>query len=122
MPCVFGILSSSGMPTGITGAVVNSSGLTTAGEKKELTGNPPTDIIDVRMLKIIQTLSVKFNFTAIPSPEAAKALIGTEVTVVITSMDTQAVSFAGKMLTFDVAMEKESWWEGTFTVEAVTTP
>jgi hypothetical protein len=118
---IFGILSSSGLPTVITGAIIETADLDTKGDVKELTGNPPTDVVDVRMGKITQTMKVTCEFESYVTPENQRAMLASTdtYTVVITSLDTETVTLEGKIIDISCGAKKEDWWSGSFTIQYV---
>lgn len=114
---IYGILTSSGLPG--TGWAISDFTMPTAGEDKELTGNPASTIIDRRAGKVSQSITANYAFLTIPTASEIRALIGVDATVTITSEDTQGVSLAGKISAFDVKGSKDDWWVATCTVKYV---
>jgi len=123
---IFGILSNS-LPTGITGAVVETADLSSSVTVKTLTGNPPTTTVDIRKGEITQKLKVTCEFDAVPDAAAIRVLLADTATstVTITSLDTVALTLVGTIIDFNVGAKKDDYWPGDFTiqyVDAVTPP
>jgi len=112
----YGIASFSG---GVTG-VCNDFTVKATPDKKELSGNPASQIVDVRTGKIIETITANVAISTVVEP---RTLIGQTVTIEITSEDAGQVSIAGKVVDAELKGSKEDWWIFTITVEYVpTTP
>jgi len=113
----YGIASFSG---GVTG-VCNDFTVKATPDKKELSGNPASQIVDVRTGKTIETITANVAVTAVVEP---RTLIGQTVTIAITSEDSGQVSISGKVVDAELKGSKEDWWIFTITVEYVpaTTP
>jgi len=117
---IFGIASSS-LGTVITGAVVDSADYGLGGDKKELAGNPPTSIVDVRMAKVVESLHIVAKFESTADANTIKQLMkdATTVTASVTSMDGDSVSCTGIITEFKKNAKKDDWWDAEFTVEGV---
>lgn len=117
---IFGILSSV-LPTGITGAVVETADLTSSVAVKVLTGNPPTTTVDIRKGEITQKMKVTCEFETIPSAVEIRALLAatTPSTVTITSLDTVTNTLTGTFTDFNVGSKKDDYWPGDFTIQYV---
>ena len=119
MAKVFGILSST-LPTGITGQVIGDASITgDIGDTKDLVGNPSSPIADSRTgTPNIRKMTINFAFaTGEGTKVASFALLGTTVTLLVTSEDTDAITLTGTCTHWEVKAEKDNWWTGTITVE-----
>jgi len=119
MALIFGIASNT-FPTGYVGTVVNrfNSDYNYTETKKEYLGNPPT-VVDTRMTasKKTRSMDVTAGFTAKPLESAVLALLGTDVTVLITSLDTVSETITGKLMKATHSGEKDGWWEVALHIE-----
>jgi len=119
MALIFGIASNT-FPTGYVGTVVNrfNSDYNYTETKKEYLGNPP-DVVDTRMTsaKKTRSMDVTAGFTAKPLEDAVLALLGTEVTATIVSLDTMSETITGKLMKATHSGEKDSWWEVALHIE-----
>jgi hypothetical protein len=119
MALIFGITSNT-FPTSYTGTVVNrfNSDYNYTETKKEYLGNPPA-VVDTRMTasKKTRAMDVTAGFTAKPLEDAVLALLGTDVTVLITSLDTVSETITGKLMKAVHSGEKDGWWEVALHIE-----
>ena len=122
-PLIFGITSNT-FPSGFTGTVVNhfTSDYTMEKSEKDFTGNPP-DVIDTRLtsIKYKHVMDVTAAFLTKPEAQGVVDLLHTDVTVLITSMDTVSEGMTGELTKASITGDKEGWWEVTLTVEKIMT-
>lgn len=123
-PLIFGIISNV-FATGYTGVVVNrfTDDYNYAKTEKEFTGNPPT-VVDTRQTaeKKTQVMNVTAAFLTKPDAAGVVALLGTDVTVTITSMDTVSETITGKLIKATHSGEKDNWWEVSLQIEHIVVP
>lgn len=117
MSKIYGIATFSG-PTSLTGAICNDFTITANTEKKELAGNPASEIVDVRAGKVTETMTVNCAFSGYVEP---KELIGNTVTLSVSSDDTSpaTASVAGVVVAAECRGSKDDWWIYSITVQYV---
>jgi len=123
-PLIFGITSNTFL-TGFTGTVVNhfTSDYTFDKSEKDFTGNPPV-VIDTRLtsIKYKHVMNVVAAFLTKPEAQGVVDLLHTDVTVLITSMDTVSEGMTGELMKASITGDKEGWWEVTAEIEKIMTP
>jgi len=108
----YGIASFSG---GITG-ICNDFSVKATPDKKELAGNPASQIVDVRTGKVIETITANVAVSTVVEP---RTLIGQSVTISITSEESGEISITGKVIDAELRGSKEDWWIFSITVEYI---
>ena len=113
---VFGVATFSGA-TGFTAAILGTFDLSCDSDSKVLRGNPSSAISDVRTVTNAAILGVNIiGFTALVEPDT---LIGDELSITITSVDTTPAgitAWVGIVTSAKLTGSYDTWWTASITM------